>query len=109
MHEMSIVVGVVDAAVEHAGGGRVTRLVLEIGKLSTVLPDAVRFCFDLATEGTDVEGATLEILEVPGEARCRSCNGTVVLERPLGRCACGATDLEWVSGMGVKIVRMEVA
>jgi hydrogenase nickel incorporation protein HypA/HybF len=108
MHEMAIVESVLEAALEHAAGARVKRLVLEIGKLSTVLPDAVRFCFDVAAEGTEVEGATLEIVQIDGTARCRSCSATVVMERPLARCACGGIDLEWTGGMGVRIVRMEV-
>ena len=109
MHELAIVESMVEAAVAHAEGRRVTRLVVEIGRLSTVLPDAVRFCFDLATEGTSVEGAALDIVEIDGLATCRACGGDVVLARPLGRCACGGIELEWKRGMGVKIVRMEVA
>ncbi len=88
--------------------GRVTRVVLEIGKLSAILPDAVRFCFDLCTEGTVVEGATLEIIEVPGLARCRDCGRDVTLERPFGRCECGSTDLDWLSGDELKVKEFEV-
>ena len=50
---------------KHAAGAKVNRVVLEIGKLSAVLPDAVRFCFELCSEGTVVEGAELEIIETP--------------------------------------------
>ena len=83
-------------------------MVLEIGKLSAILPDAVRFCFDLCTEGTVVEGATLEIIEVPGLARCRDCGGDFTLERPFGRCECGSTDLDWLSGDELKVKEFEV-
>ena len=31
-----------------------------------------------------------------------------MLERPFGRCACGATDLEWLSGEELKIKEFEV-
>ena len=31
-------------------------------------------------------GAQLEIIEIPGRARCRACGGEVMLERPFGRC-----------------------
>jgi hydrogenase nickel incorporation protein HypA/HybF len=108
MHELGIVQEVVDIVAARSGNAPVRRLVLEIGKLSTVLPDAVRFCFDVATEGTPLAGAMLEIVEVPGKARCRACDGAVVLERPVGRCTCGAFDLEWLSGMDVRILEMEV-
>ena len=55
-----------------------------------------------------VEGAELEIIETPGLACCRACNSDVVLERPFGRCQCGATDLEWRSGDELRIREMEV-
>jgi hydrogenase nickel incorporation protein HypA/HybF len=108
MHELGIVAAIVDIASEQTGGASVKRLVLEIGKLSAVLPDAVRFAFDVATEGTALEGAELEIAEIDGSARCRACGGRVVLQRPVGRCACGAFDLEWLSGTDVRIVEMEL-
>ena len=65
MHELGIAQEVVALVAEHAQG-KVTRVVLEIGKLSAILPDAVRFCFDLCSEGTVVAGAQLEIIEIPG-------------------------------------------
>lgn len=68
MHELGIVQGVVEAAEERSEGRKVLRLVMEIGKTSGLLPDAVRFAWDVATEGTVAEGATLEIVELPGAA-----------------------------------------
>jgi hydrogenase nickel incorporation protein HypA/HybF len=66
MHELGIVQGVVEAAEERCEGRRVLRLVMEIGAASGVLPDAVRFAWDVATEGTLAQGAQLEIVELPG-------------------------------------------
>ncbi|HYB40367.1 MAG TPA: hydrogenase maturation nickel metallochaperone HypA [Candidatus Methylomirabilis sp.] len=109
MHELGIVQRVIEIAAEASGGARVTRIVLEIGKLSAILPDAVRFAFDLATPDTVAEGAVLEIIETPGRASCRSCRAQLVLDRPYGRCACGETDLEWLSGDELRIKQMEVA
>jgi hydrogenase nickel incorporation protein HypA/HybF len=109
VHELGITQEVVALAEEHAGGRKVTRVVLEIGTLSGVLPDAVRFCFDLCAEGTAAEGATLEIVETPGRGRCRACGGEVALERPFGVCACGGTDLEWLAGDELRVRELELA
>ena len=98
MHELAITQQVVETVCERAQGARVVRVVLEIGKLSGVMPDAVRFCFDPCTEGTAAEGAELVIREPPGLARCRACGREVVLEGPLGACDCGGIDLEWLGG-----------
>lgn len=64
--EFGIAHQLIEICAAASGGARITRVALEIGKLSAVLPDAVRFCFDAATEGTVAEGAELEIIEVPG-------------------------------------------
>jgi hydrogenase nickel incorporation protein HypA/HybF len=108
MHELGIAQEVVAIVSDQAGGARVTRVVLEIGKLAAVLPDAVQFCFELCVEGTSLEGASLVIIETPGLARCRACGGNVALDRPFGRCDCGETDLEWLSGEQLIIKEFEV-
>jgi hydrogenase nickel incorporation protein HypA/HybF len=108
MHEMGIAMQIVEIASDRCAGARVSRVVVEIGKLTAVLPDAVRFCWGPASEGTAVEGATLEIRETEGLGRCRACGKDVVLERPFGRCACGCDDLEWLSGDELKVREMEV-
>jgi hydrogenase nickel incorporation protein HypA/HybF len=109
MHEMALTQEIVALVSERVPFGRVSRVVLEIGRLSAVLPDAVRFCFDACAEGTPLEGASLEIVQTPGTARCRACAGVVLLQRPYGRCDCGGTDLEWLSGDELKVKRIEVA
>jgi hydrogenase nickel incorporation protein HypA/HybF len=109
VHELGVTQQIVELVLERAGAARVTKVVVEIGKLSAVLPDAVRFCFDLCCEGTPLAGAALEIVEPPGRGRCRACGGEVLLERPFGRCACGSSDLDWISGEELRIRAMEVA
>lgn len=109
MHELGIAQEIITIVAERAGEARVLRVVLEIGKHSLILPDAIRFCFDLCSEGTVVEGARLEILEIPGRARCRECGAEIAMEEPFGACACGSSDLQWQSGDEIRIKEMEVA
>jgi hydrogenase nickel incorporation protein HypA/HybF len=108
VHELAIARQIVDIALESSGGARVRRIVVEVGKLSAVLPDALRFCFDLATEDTAAAGAALEIVETPGRARCRGCGAEIELDRPFGTCACGATELDWLAGDQLRVTAMEV-
>lgn len=108
MHEVGITCDIVALACERAAGARVRRIVVEIGKLSAVLPDAVRFCFPCCAEGTSAEGAELEIIEPNGLGRCRKCKAEVVMESPLSRCRCGSSDLEWLRGDELTLKEMEV-
>ena len=108
MHEMSIASAVVEACAERAGDARVLRVRLEVGQLAAVLPDALRFCFDVCAQGTAVEGAELEILESEGRAVCDECRRAVALAAPFGCCACGGL-LRIVAGEELRVKDMEVA
>ncbi|MFM0336709.1 hydrogenase maturation nickel metallochaperone HypA [Paraburkholderia fungorum] len=108
MHELSIASSVVEICAEQAHGARVRRVTLEIGRLSAVMPDAIRFCFDVCARDTAVEGATLEIVEMPGQARCLACGATLEVDVPFGQCGCGSDDLELISGQQLTIRQMEV-
>jgi hydrogenase nickel incorporation protein HypA/HybF len=109
MHELGLTQEILEMVARQANERQVRRVVLEIGKLSCVLPDAIRFCFDLCAAGTLAEGAELEITQPPGLGRCRQCGAEFALHSVLGRCACGSGDIEWLSGEELRIKAMEIA
>ncbi len=108
MHEMAITQSVVQSVAERCEGHQVDQVTLLIGRLSGVVGDSVRFCFDLCTMGTELEGATLEIVDVPGRARCRDCEELVELPDFIALCPCGSADLEIVAGQELLIQKVEV-
>ena len=109
MHELGITRSVVGIVSERAHGQKVLRVTLEVGRLSGMLPDAIRFCFDVCAQGTPLEGATLQIIDVEGRGRCSACGAQPVMTMPLGRCpACRAPSLRIVAGTELKIKEMEV-
>lgn len=109
MHELAITQSIVEAVAERVGEATVVRLRLEIGALAGVVVDSVRFCFDLVSEGTVLAGATLEIEEPPGHARCRSCAREFEITDLLATCECGSLDLEVLSGDQLRIKEAEVS
>ncbi|HEX4024160.1 MAG TPA: hydrogenase maturation nickel metallochaperone HypA [Steroidobacteraceae bacterium] len=108
MHELSVTQSIVAICAEHAAGARVLRVRLQIGRLAAILPDAVRFCFDLCTDGTVLQDAQLEIIEIPGRAVCCRCGAQLTLNEPFGRCDCGSTELTVIAGQELRIEQMEV-
>jgi hydrogenase nickel incorporation protein HypA/HybF len=93
---------------ERAAGHRVTRVRLEIGRLSAVMPDAIRFCFDICAADTPVAGAALQIDEIAGRGRCNDCGVEVALTALIGRCpACGTSNLRLIAGQELNIKEME--
>ncbi len=112
MHEMSLCEGVLQILEENArsqGFDRVKTVWLEIGGLSGVEIDAMRFSFDVVTRGTLADEARLEILEVPGEAWCMQCGGTVPVKQRFDACPdCGSYQLQVTGGEEMKIKELEV-
>ena len=92
MHELSIansIVEIVGDQVLQQGGGRITGVTLRIGRLSCVHEDALRYSFDLVTEGTPLAGASLAVIEVPVRIWCAICKAEVELPG-IQRLACPA-------------------
>lgn len=113
MHEMSLTESVVEIALEElrkAGGARVTAIVLDIGRLSAVEPDAMTFCFEAVSSGTAAEGAQLRIEMVDGAGWCLDCAKTVALAERFGACPeCGGYKVQMTAGDEMKIRELEIA
>jgi hydrogenase nickel incorporation protein HypA/HybF len=108
MHELSLTRSIVEVCSERAAAARVRRVTLEIGRLTCVAPDAIRFCYDVCTEGTGLEGSELEIVEIRGQARCRACGAEVMVDDLLTPCSCGSHDLQYMAGEDLRIKEMEL-
>lgn len=112
MHEMALcegVLGVLEDAARRQGFRRVRVVRLEIGRFAGVEVEALRFCFDAVTRGTLAEGATLEILDLPGRAHCFDCATTVTIDHRLDPCPlCGSGRLAPTGGDEMRIKELEV-
>lgn len=108
MHEMAITQSVVDAVCARMGDAPIRRVCMEIGTLSGVVPDSVRFCFDLITTGTPLAGAELEIIRPSGRARCRDCGAEFAMNDLLMLCECGSANRELLAGEELRIREVEV-
>lgn len=76
MHEVSLMEEAVRVAVTTArssGGQRVLGLRLRVGTMSGVVPEAMRFAFDVVCRDTIAAGARLEIEAVPATCWCGEC------------------------------------
>jgi hydrogenase nickel incorporation protein HypA/HybF len=109
MHELSIAEAVVDIANRHAAGRKVAKVELEVGYLRQVVPPALQFAFELVSQGTDVEGAELEMHEVPAAGRCRACGESTPLPGfPLCCERCGGFDVEVTQGEELLVESLEL-
>lgn len=112
MHELSLLESVREIIESHAQShhfSRVTQVTLEIGKLSCVEQEALRFGFDIVMQGTLAESANLIISEKEGLGLCRQCGqhtGMAALYDPCRHC--GSPSVEIVEGMELKVKELLV-
>jgi len=114
MHEMGIALQIIEIATAsippEMRAARVERVNLKIGKLSAVVPDSLRFCFDIVSKDTPLAGAALAIEETPVVARCKECDARWSIAEPVFTCkACNSGALEILSGRELDIVSIEIA
>lgn len=112
MHEMSLNEGVLQILQDNArtkGFDRVKTVWLEIGELSGVEVEAMRFCFDVVMKDTLADRARLEIIRIPGQAWCMPCEKTVQLKQRFEPCPdCGSYQLQVTGGGQMQIKELEV-
>ena len=109
MHELSIAQSLVEIVDRHAGGRRVTRVEVKVGRLRQVVPDALDFAFELVAQGTPVEGAELVLEDVPAAGTCASCGSDTPLPvLPLACRRCGSRDVEVTQGEELRVEALEI-
>lgn len=112
MHEMALaeeVLQIVQDAARRDGCRRVRALWLEIGQLSSVEPDAMRFCFEAVARDSIAAGARLEIVATAGAACCNDCAESFELAALGDACPrCGGYRLRVTGGAQMQVRQMEV-
>ncbi|MBN1759694.1 MAG: hydrogenase maturation nickel metallochaperone HypA [Chitinispirillaceae bacterium] len=111
MHELSIVEGLMGIIRETAGEHgltRVTRVKLRIGAMRQVVPDALRFAFEVTGKDTVAEGAEIVITDVPTKAHCNDCGSDFAVEEFCFVCtACGSGQIDVTEGKELYIDSLE--
>ncbi len=63
MHELSIATAVIDTTLKHADGRKVSSVSVRAVRLRQVVPESLRFYFEIVARDTPCEGAALELIE----------------------------------------------
>jgi hydrogenase nickel incorporation protein HypA/HybF len=115
MHELSIALCIVDIATEEAqkhgdSKARVCATHLKLGPLAGVAKEALVSAYELACEGTPLEGSRLVIDEVPIVIDCATCQAERTASRERWFCCpvCGATAARVVHGKELEVAALEL-
>ena len=112
MHELSIAMSIVEMAQEEADRRDVTidAVHLDLGPLSGVVADALLFSYEIACNGTALEGSRLVIRQVSIEVYCPACKAEKILSSMQWFCCpeCGAPTSEVIHGKELQITALEI-
>ncbi|PKU22370.1 hydrogenase maturation nickel metallochaperone HypA [Telmatospirillum siberiense] len=112
MHELTICEALLERIASERDTrhfARVQRIRLEIGRLSCLDPDTLRYAFGIISRETFLEHAVLDIDQPPGRAVCLDCGAEVEITSRQDDCpACKGGRLKTVGGDGMRFVEMEV-
>ncbi|KEY59092.1 hydrogenase maturation nickel metallochaperone HypA [Serratia sp. DD3] len=112
MHEISLCLSTMELIEQQArqhGAKRVTAVWLEIGALSCIEEQALRFSFASASRYTLAEGCHLRLSYQPAQAWCWDCSASVYIEQHDAGCPqCGGHTLRVESGESLRLKQIEV-
>jgi len=112
MHELSIVMSIIEVAGEEAArrGVQVEAVYLKLGALSGVVKEAVLSCYEMVCETTPLQGSRLVIEDVPVVIFCPTCRAERTLDSIQLFCCpeCHTPCSEIVHGKELEVVALEI-
>jgi len=112
MHELTMAQAILDEAqqqVEAHRAHKVLAIRLQVGELSTAMPEALTFSFEVISKNTCAQDARLDITRVPWRIRCSSCQKEYRVHDRLALCPeCNSAGGETIAGKELMITEMEI-
>lgn len=112
MHELSIAMGIVNIAekeVKKAAVTSVTKIELQVGKLSGVELDSLNFVWESAVKHTVLEKAVKDIEVIKGRGKCIDCNTEFEMLHIYDNCPnCQSNFKSIINGKELRVKAIEV-
>lgn len=108
MHEMALCQGVLEVALEAAGGRAVRRVRVRAGEFQGVVAESWEFCWQLVSADGPAAGALVELTPVAAKVHCRDC-GFEGRPEPPRLCRCGSAAVDVLAGDELVVEEVELA
>lgn len=112
MHELPVTESILEITLRHAKthqAKKVTDIYLVLGDWSTIIDDSVQFHWDILSENTIAQGATLHFERIPVELFCLNCAHTYTpTDKELVCPKCGSVRVKVVKGDEFNIDSIEI-
>ena len=113
MHELSIVMSIVDIAQQQAAEANasiIEEIEIDIGCLSTVEMNAFEFAWSQAVKQTLLQNTIKKINRIPGKAQCSDCDAVFAIQNLYDACpACGKYLIHILEGKELRIKSLVVS
>lgn len=110
MHELSIarsILAIAEQAVPKEAPGFVSGITVQVGALSSIEVEALRFAFDAIKDDSSLSKAELLIDLVPGEAVCTHCSTVFVMHNYTTPCpGCEQHTAQITKGKELKVISL---
>jgi hydrogenase nickel incorporation protein HypA/HybF len=112
MHELSLAKDIIETVNQNVPNEelcRVKSVVIKVGAFSGVVADSLKFSFRAITSETELEGAELEIIDIPFILKCSDCGKETTNEIGMMLCSeCGSANTEIISGGELQITEVKI-
>jgi hydrogenase nickel incorporation protein HypA/HybF len=113
MHELSIVMSIIDIAQQQAtkaSAAIVEEIEMDIGCLSTIEMNAFEFAWQQAVKETILENAVKKINRIVGKGKCLDCETVFLLENVYDACPeCNSYLVDIMEGKELRVKSLVVA
>jgi len=107
MHELSIVMGIIKIAEDHAKAADasvIDEIELDIGTMSGIDIDSMEFAWAQAIKGTMLKDSVRKINSILAKAKCLDCNTEFEIKNYYDACpACGEHLIDILQGQELKV------
>lgn len=112
MHELSIANSIVETVLQEIENKQlppVQRIVVRVGVLSGVVPEALQFGFEAITRETPLENTRLVLEIIPIQGQCQACGRDFEVEELVFACPyCHSGKIKVINGEELDIAYLEV-
>ncbi|MBO8126658.1 MAG: hydrogenase maturation nickel metallochaperone HypA [Firmicutes bacterium] len=102
MHELSIAMSLMEIIEEECRKNqvkKVRKVKVVVGEMAGIVPDSLKFSFEVVSQDTVADGAELELEVRPVTALCQDCSEEFVVEEFRFRCPkCGSRNAKRLGG-----------
>ena len=114
MHEMSIVMRLVDIAADHAkrsNAKKVDKVIVQVGELTGAVPSYLEMFYPAVVEGTILDGSELVVETVEALVFCKDCGRTYnPVKEPDMKCpVCTSQKCDVIEGNGILVKCIVIA